>query len=121
MNPSGMNPMITVESASVDLGVALRARARVAIRVVAVKYVGDLVAAAVYFNREGPAYRSTINIQIGGLDQVTAEASDHDCHRAFDTALDRAAKQLRRLKRRIRDDKPARLKNAALDMDAGRS
>jgi ribosomal subunit interface protein len=121
MNPTGRNSVITVESAAVDLGEALPARAREAITEVAAKYFGDLVAAAVYFNREGPAYRSTVNIQIGGLDQVTAEASEHDCHRAFDVALERAAKQLRRLKRRIREDKPARLKNAALDMDAGRS
>jgi ribosomal subunit interface protein len=102
-------PVITVESANFDLGAVLPVRARKAIMQVAEKYFGRLNAAAVYVSREGSKYRSTVNIQMGGLDLVTAEASHQDCYRAFDLALDKAAKRLWRMKRKLSDDKPVRL------------
>ncbi len=45
-------------------------------------------------------------MQMGALSIVTGEAVAPDCYKAFDAALGKAAKQLRRLKRALRDDKP---------------
>jgi ribosomal subunit interface protein len=99
-------PLIAVQSSTVDLGQALPEYARTRVGQVAGKYLGDLSGAAVYFSRDGASYRCTVNMQMGSLRIVTGEAVGPDCHRAFDGALEKAAKQLRRLKRALRDDKP---------------
>jgi len=99
-------PPIAVQSSTVELGDALPEYARTRVRQAAGKYLGDLSGAAVYFSREGATYRCTVNVQMGSLRIVTGEAVRPDCHRAFDEALEKAAKQLRRLKRALRDDKP---------------
>jgi ribosomal subunit interface protein len=99
-------PLIAVQSSTVDLGQALPEYARTRVGQVAGKYLGDLSGAAVYFSREGASYRCTVNMQMGSLRIVTGEAVGPHCHRAFDGALEKAAKQLRGLKRALRDDKP---------------
>jgi ribosome-associated translation inhibitor RaiA len=53
-------------------------------------------------------------MQVGNLKLVTGESVNEDCYLAFDDALDKVAKQLRRKKRELRDDKPVRLKDSAL-------
>jgi ribosomal subunit interface protein len=107
-------PPIAVQSSTVELGQALPEYARARVEQVAGKYLGDLSGATVYFSREGASYRCTVNMQMGSLRIMTGEAVGPDCHRAFDRALERAAKQLRRLKRALRDDKPFRPDKDAL-------
>jgi ribosomal subunit interface protein len=99
-------PLIAVQSSTVELGNALPEYARARVRQVAAKYLGDLTGAAVYFSRDGASYRCTVNIQMGSLRIVTGETVGPDCRRAFDGALEKAVKQLRRRKRSLRDDKP---------------
>jgi ribosomal subunit interface protein len=99
-------PLIAVQSSAVALGKALPEYIRIRVRQVAGKYFGDLSGAAVYFSRDGASYRCTVNMQMGSLRIVTGEAVGSGCHRAFGAALEKAAKQLRRLKRALRDDKP---------------
>ncbi len=100
---------ITVQSSTVDLGEILPAHARQSILRVADKYFGRLTRASVHFNREGPNYRCTVTIQMGGTKPAAGEALDENCYRAFDMALSKTAKQLRRKKRAVRDDKGVRL------------
>ncbi|AWM89095.1 HPF/RaiA family ribosome-associated protein [Microvirga sp. 17 mud 1-3] len=100
------NTPITVQSSTVELGEALPAYARNGVQRAAGKYFGQLSGAAVYFSREGGSYRCTVNMQMGALRIVTGEAIAPDCHKAFDAALEKAAKQLRRRKRALRDNKP---------------
>ena len=94
-----MNATITVQSSNVDLGEALPQHARESIERVAGKYFGHLTTAAVHFTREGQSYRCTVNIQMGGTKMVTGETLSPDAYQAFNTALSKAAKQLRRKKR----------------------
>jgi ribosomal subunit interface protein len=97
---------ITVGSAHVDLGSAFREHAQEEIREVAKKYLGDLTMASVHVAREGAFYRCSVNIQMGGHNMVTGEAQGDEVPQAFRAALSKAAKQLRRTKRLLREDRP---------------
>lgn len=95
---------ITIGSANIDLGNSLRAHAEDSIRKVASKYFGRLTVGSAHFNREGSDYRCSVNLQMGGLPMVTGEAEARDITLAFDNALAKAGKQLRRSKRELRED-----------------
>jgi ribosomal subunit interface protein len=100
---------ITVQSSSIDLGSSLPGHVRDSVLRVASKYFGRLNAASVHFNREGITYRCTVNMQMGGLAMKSAEARDKDIYIAFNAALEKVAKQLRRTKREVREDKGERV------------
>ena len=97
---------ITVGSAHVDLGTHFRESAQQRIRDLAKKYLGDLTMASVHVAHEGTLYRCSVNIQMGGYNQVSAEAKAKSVPLAFRTALTKASKQLRRAKRLLREDRP---------------
>jgi ribosomal subunit interface protein len=99
---------VTVGSSNVDLGEVLTQRARDGLVELASKYFGKLTNGAVHFTREGINYRCTISIQAGGLPLVASEAQHKDAYAALDLALDKAGKQMRRMKHERRDDKPER-------------
>ena len=95
---------ITIGSGNIDLGDALRTHAEESILKVASKYFGRLTVASAHFNKEGSDYRCSVNLQMGGMPMITGEAEATDVHLAFDPALGKAAKQLRRKKREVRED-----------------
>ncbi len=99
---------ITVQSSNIDLGDTLPEHARESILRVASKYFGQITTAAVHFTREGQSYRCTVNMQMSGTKMMTGEALGPDCYQAFNAALSKASKQLRRKKREVREDKAAR-------------
>ena len=103
MKLESVDTNITVGSANIDLGDSLRTHAEDAILKVASKYFGRLTAGSAHFNREGLDYRCSVNLQMGGLPIVTGEALARDITLAFDSALSKAAKQLRRSKRELRE------------------
>lgn len=105
MNTRRIDAPIVVRSSSIGLGAALRERARAGVERVAAKYFGRLNAATVYFSRDGRGYRCTVNIDMGALRIVTGESLGYCCHAVLDAAMRKAAKQLRRSKRALRDDK----------------
>jgi ribosomal subunit interface protein len=106
---------ITIQSSNVDLGEALPAHAEASILRVAGKYFGRLNTASVHFSREGTGYRCSVNMQMGALRMMSAEAQNHNIYLAFNAALEKTAKQLRRAKRELREDKAERVdKNALL-------
>jgi ribosomal subunit interface protein len=100
---------ITVQSSNVDLGSSLPEHARQSILRVASKYFGRLNTASVHFNREGITYRCSVNMQMGALPMKSGEARDKDIYIAFNSALNKVAKQLRRTKREVREDKGERV------------
>jgi ribosomal subunit interface protein len=104
MKLESVDTNITIGSANIDLGDSLRTHAEQAIRKVAGKYFGRLTVGSAHFNREGLDYRCSVNLQMGGLPMVTGEAEARDILLAFDNALSKAAKQLRRSKRELRED-----------------
>lgn len=99
---------ITIGSSNVDLGDALRAHAREALVEAAGKYLQNLTSAGVHFAHEGPDYRCSITVQIGALPTMAADAQAKDAYLAFDQALSKVAKQMRRAKRALREDKATR-------------
>ena len=83
----------------IDIGQALRQHAGSAVD----KYFGDAVDATTTFSREGALYRAEISVHpLRGL-LVQGGARAPEVYAAFDTALERIAKQLRRAKRRLRN------------------
>ena len=108
---------IIVGSANISLGDRLPDYARESIRKVASKFFGRLNAASVHFTREGITYRCSVNVQMGALPMKSAEARDKDIYVAFGLALNKVAKQLRRTKRELREDKPERVDKDAVLRD----
>jgi ribosomal subunit interface protein len=108
LKPENGSSTILVQSASIHLGERLPAYARESIEKIAAKYFGRLNGASAYFSKEGITYRCSVNVQMGGLSTKSAEASDKDIYAAFDAALAKVAKQLRRTKRQLREDQPVR-------------
>ena len=103
MKLESVDRAVTVQSSNVDLGDALRTHAEEAILRVAGKYFGRLNVGAVHFNKEGINYRCTVNMQMGALPMASGEAQNKDIYQAFNAALDKVAKQLRRTKRELRE------------------
>jgi len=120
MNLEGAENSILVQSSTVDLGDVFPEFARTNIRNVAGKYFGRLSNASVYVSREGVTYRCTVNIQMGALKMMSGEAKNKDVYAAFRQALQKTAKQLRRSKRELREDKAERLDKDALLRESNR-
>ncbi len=112
---------ILVQSSDVDLGDMFPEYARTNIRQVARKYFGHMVMASVHASRDGIAYRCTVNIQMGSLKVMSGEAKNKDLYAAFRAALQKTAKQLRRSKRELREDKAARTDKDALLRESNRA
>ena len=100
---------ISVQSSKVELGDTFRSHAQQSIIRTASKYFGQLNTASVHVTREGPFFRCTVNIQMGGLKMMSAEHQHESCYVAFNGALAKVEKQLRRAKRELREDKPTRV------------
>ena len=114
MKLKSVDQTILVQSSSIDLGDVLPEYARSSILRMAGKYFGRLNAAHVHFHREGITYRCTVTVQMGTLRMMSGEAKSTDIYAAFRTALERVAKQLRRAKRELREDKAERVKDMIL-------
>jgi ribosomal subunit interface protein len=112
---------ILVQSSNVDLGDMFPEYAKTNIRQVGSKYFGHMVMASVHVSRDGITYRCTVNIQMGALKMMTGEAKDKDLYTAFRAALQKTAKQLRRSKRELREDKAARTDKDMLLRDGNRA
>lgn len=114
MKLESVDKAIAVQSANVHLGDRLPDYARECILRVASKYFGRLNAASAHFSKEGITYRCSVNVQMGGLPMKSAEAKDKDIYVAFNAALAKVAKQLRRTKRELREDKAERVDKDAV-------
>jgi ribosomal subunit interface protein len=111
----GAGKAITIQSSNIHLGDGLPDYARENILRVASKYFGRLNTASAHFSKEGITYRCSVIMQMGGLPTKSAEGKDKDIYLAFNAALTKVAKQLRRTKRELREDKGERVdKNAVL-------
>src|SRR3712207_9471601 len=109
MKLESVDKAITVQSSNVHLGDRLPTYVRESILRVASKYFGRLNTASAHFSKEGITYRCSVNMQMGGLPMKSAEARDKDIYLAFNAALEKVGKQLRRTKRELREDKAERV------------
>ncbi len=97
---------ITVQGKQMSVGDALRTHVTSKLEEMNSKYFNHGTDATITFSKEGHGHgliRAHISVRIGSQIMVMAESSEADAYLAFDNAAEKAAKQLRRYKRRLRD------------------
>lgn len=97
---------MTVQGKQVDVGDALREHVTGKLSDIDQKYFNHTTNATVTFSREGHGhslFKVNIAFNVGKNILVVTEATEQDPYAAFDTASEKAAKRLRRYKRRLRD------------------
>ena len=94
---------VSVKGKHVDVGEALRDHVIDHIDKSVRKYFDRALDASVTFSREGRSFRADISVHPGRGMVVQGGGGGGDAYAAFDGALGRIAKQLRRYKRRLKD------------------
>ena len=94
---------ISVTGRQIDVGDALRGRVETNLADSVVKYFDHAIEGNVVFSREAQGVRVDISVHVGRGIMVQGHSRAENAHTAFDGALDRIAKRLRRHKRRLRD------------------
>jgi len=97
---------MTVQGKQIDVGDALREHVEGKITEIDHKYFNHGTDATVTFSKEGHGsamFKVHISMRVGKNIMVITEATEHDPYVAFDAASEKAAKRLRRYKRRLRD------------------
>jgi ribosomal subunit interface protein len=94
---------ISVTGHQLDVGDALRGRVEVNLAESVVKYFDHAIDGNVVFSREAHGVRVDISVHVGRGIMAQGHGQADNAHTAFDVALDRIAKRLRRHKRRLRD------------------
>ena len=93
---------ISVKGKNLDVGEALRGHAEGHLSSAVDKYFERAIDASVVFTRQGRRLRADISVHPGPRGMVVQGESElNDPYAAFDGALGRIAKQLRRYKRRL--------------------
>jgi ribosome-associated translation inhibitor RaiA len=99
---------ITVSGHQLDLGEGLKAYATEQITGTASKYFGGVEDVAVTFSRTGKGgFGCSVRVHSGRDLHFDGYGEGAEAHLAFNQALGRVAKQLRRRKRALREDKPS--------------
>ena len=96
---------MTVQGKQLDVGDALREHVQGKMTDIDQKYFNHATDATVTFSKEGHGgmFRVHISMHVGKNIMVVTEATESDPYVAFDAASEKAAKRLRRYKRRLRD------------------
>ncbi len=97
---------MTVQGKQIDVGSALREHVTGKLEDIDQKYFNHATTATVTFSREGHGsamFKVNISFNVSKNIAVVTEAVENDPYVAFDTASEKAAKRLRRYKRKLRD------------------
>ena len=94
---------LTISGKHVDVGDALRARARDALATTVGRHFDGAVHGDVAMSRDGHGFRADISVHVGRNILVQGHASAADAYAAFDGACERVGKRLSRYKQRLRD------------------
>lgn len=97
---------LNVHGKQMDVGDALRSHVSSKITDLSSKYFNHTTFANVTFSKEGHGHartRAHISIQLGKNIMIMADGIEPDPYVAFDTAANKAGKQLRKYKSRLRD------------------
>ena len=86
-----------------DVGERLRRHVEARLNDGVAKYFDHALDSHVVFEPEGPLVRADISVHVGRGIQVQGHGAAEDAQNAFDLAMERIAKRLRRNKRRLRD------------------
>jgi len=96
---------VTVTGKQLDVGESLREHVEANLAESVAKYFDQAIESAVVFSSsaKGRLIRVDIAVHAGRNIQMQGRAEAEDAYAAFDAALERIAKRLRRHKRRLRD------------------
>jgi len=97
---------MTVQGKQIDIGDALREHVTGKLTDIDQKYFNHATDATVTFSREGHGngmFKVHISVRVGKNIMVITEAVESDPYVAFDAASEKAAKRLRRYKKKLRD------------------
>jgi len=105
---------VTVTGKQLDVGESLREHVEANLADSVAKYFDQALEAAVVFSSsaKGRLIRADITVHAGRNIQMQGRAEAADAYAAFDAALDRIAKRLRRYKRRLRDHRKGATEDA---------
>ncbi len=94
---------ISIQGKGLDIGDSLRARAEQGLEGTTGKYFGDAVEGSARFSRRKNAFRADLSVHIGHDILVQSHGEVDDPYAAFEAALERMDKRLRRYHRRLHD------------------
>ncbi len=94
---------LAIKGKGLDIGEALRAHIEAELSGIVAKYFARALDATVAVSREAHQFRSDITVHPVKSVVIQGRGAAEDAYAAFDTALERIAKQLRRYKRRLND------------------
>lgn len=104
---------VQVTGKHVDVGEALRTRVTDELSNSIAKYFDRGGGADVVVSREGAAFKVDCAVTLASGQQLTTHGVGGDAHMAFDAALQRMAKRVRRYKNRLKDHHPQALAKQA--------
>lgn len=106
-----------VTGKQLNVGDDLRRHAEATLTDAVSKYFENAIEASVVFSRQGKGkrVRSDISVHVGRNIQMQGHAESDEAHAAFDLAVERIAKRLRRYKRRLRNHRKAEADLMAVD------
>lgn len=94
---------VSVNGKNMEVGDALRTHAQASVASHVAKYFNRAIDAQVTMSRQAHQFRADIVVHPGRGFLMQGSATAGDAYAAFDTAVERIAKQLRRYKRRLID------------------
>ncbi len=100
---------LTVKGKQIDVGDALRGHVNDQLGHVVEKYFQRAQDATVTFSTDAHLHKADLQVHVGRGILLQSSAEAPDIYVAFDTALDKMEKRLRRYKRRLRDHHQRRL------------
>lgn len=105
---------LAIKGKGLDVGDALRAHIETELSGIVAKYFARALDATVAVSREAHRFRTDITVHPLKNVVIQGHAAADDAYAAFDSALERIAKQLRRYKRRLNDHHKRRLSDETI-------
>ena len=96
---------VSISGRQIDVGDALTSHAEAGIAAASEKYFSDSLNAAVVFAKERATFKADIKIHVHKGIDMRASGEANEVYAAFDKALERVEKQLRRYHRKLKDHK----------------
>jgi len=98
--------IVRVSGKQIELGEVLPEQVRTRLKAAIAKYFDGGIDANVVFSHEGSSYRADCTAHLDSGVTLKAQGDAEDAYRAFDVALERLEKQVRRYMRQLKSHHP---------------
>jgi len=109
---------INVTGKQLDVGDALRSHVEDKLSAVVEKYFDRFIDAQVTIATDGPLFRADLSVHVGTGIKLQSHEEGGDAYAAFELALEKMDKRLRRYKRRVRSHHDIATRTDTVDMAA---